>query len=429
MDVRTLAEKVGRVMNVVVINTGTELLLGDVLNRHLVFIAAEILPLGLRVARQVTVPDGDPIRIALLEAFVEAEIVFVTGGLGPTTDDVTREITAELLGLELREDPEVMAAIRARAAARGLRLTDRIPRQADVPVGAVVLPNAHGTAPGLYFAPQAFHAGRSPHLFLLPGPPRELQPMFRESVLPILRGIIPDGAALGRKIYRFAGTGESLVEEALGAQLLAIPGLEVGYCARPGEVDLRLIGAETSLAAAALLIQERLGSEIFAEDDSKLEEIVVRLLVARSETLAVAESCTGGALADRLTDVPGVSAIFLAGYVTYADATKSDLLGVDPALIAQHGAVSRPVALAMAEGARRRAGSDYALATTGIAGPGGGTEAKPVGTVFIALSSANGATVSRRFRFPTDRVTFKRLTTQTALELLRKNLNGQSNPC
>jgi nicotinamide-nucleotide amidase len=408
-------------MRTIVINTGTELLLGDVLNSHLSFIAREILPLGLRVERQLAVPDGPAIRTALAESSEHAEIIFVTGGLGPTTDDLTREITAEFLGLELHHDAEVMAAITSRAARRGFRLTDRTSRQAEVPRGAKVLPNESGSAPGLYLAANVASA-KSPHIFLLPGPPRELQPMFRSSVLPILRGIVPAESATGRRTYRIAGMGESLVEEAIGERLLEIAGIELGYCARPGEVDLRIIGEPSALDQAEAIITAGLGVSVFSNDGGSLEEAVVKLLTERAQTLAVAESCTGGFLAHRITNVPGSSAVFLAGYVTYANEAKEGMLGVDPHLISAHGAVSENVARAMAEGARRQAATTFALATTGIAGPGGGTEEKPVGTVFVALAAHGIATQVKAFRFPDDRPTFKELTTQAALEMLRRSL-------
>ena len=409
-------------MKTIVINTGTELLLGDVLNSHLSFIAREIFPLGLRVLRQLSVPDGPAIRAALAESSAQADIIFVTGGLGPTTDDITREITAELLGLELRHDAVVMAAITARAASRGFRLTDRTPRQAEVPEGATVLPNENGSAPGLYLAANSGPKNKSPHLFLLPGPPRELQPMFESSVLPILRKIVPQESAIDRRTYRIAGMGESLVEEAIGERLLEVSGIEFGYCARPGEVDLRIIGERSALDQAEAIIAAGLGASIFSSDGGSLAEVVVRLLTEREQTLAVAESCTGGFLAHRITNVPGASAVFLAGYVTYANEAKEGVLGVDPGLISAHGAVSENVARAMAEGARRQANSTFALATTGIAGPGGGTEEKPVGTVFVALAADGAPTQVKKFRFPDDRPTFKELTTQAALEMLRRSL-------
>jgi nicotinamide-nucleotide amidase len=407
-------------MRVVVINTGTELLLGDVLNSHVCFIAREIFPLGLRIERQITVPDGDAIRDAIETCLDQAEIIFITGGLGPTTDDITREVTADLLGLKLHHDPAILRAIEERAARRGFRLTDRVSRQAGVPEGATVLPNEHGSAPGLYLAADAVN--KRPHLFLLPGPPRELHPMFRASVLPILRQIVPAGAAFDRRTFRIAGLGESLVEEAVGAQLLELPGLELGYCARPGEVDLRLIGEIAILDRAERIVREKLGAAIFSMDGSDLEEAVVKLLTGRKKTLAIAESCTGGYLAHRITNVPGSSSVLLAGYVTYSNEAKITMLGIDTRLISEHRAVSEQVALAMAEGARKNANADFGLATTGIAGPSGGTEQKPVGTVFIALSTPDQPTkVERRF-FPDDRPTFKELATQTALEMLRRSL-------
>ncbi|MBA3609272.1 MAG: CinA family nicotinamide mononucleotide deamidase-related protein [Chthoniobacterales bacterium] len=407
-------------MRVTVINTGTEILLGDVLNTHLTYIAREIFPLGLRVERQVSVPDGEPIRAALQENFERSEIIFVTGGLGPTTDDITREITAELLGLDLVADPGLEETITHRLQSRGIRRTSRILRQAQVPRGAQVLPNENGSAPGLYL-PAGVEGAARPHLFLLPGPPRELQPMFGESVVPILRQIVRQEEALACCTYRIVGMGESYVEEAIGEELLAIRGLELGYCARMGEVDLRIIGSAAILAQADLVVRAKLKTSILGTSGENLETVLVRQLTALRATLAVAESCTGGFLAHRVTNVPGSSAVFLAGYVTYSNDAKSAALGVDPALVAGHGAVSEPVARAMAEGARAKSGATYALATTGIAGPGGGSEAKPVGTAFVALAGG-GETVARHLFFPTDRETFKQLATQMALNLLRERL-------
>jgi len=409
-------------MVTIVINTGTELLLGDVLNSHLRFIAQEIFPLGLRIARQIAVPDGLPIRDALAESLEHANIIFVTGGLGPTTDDITREITAELLGLELRHDPAVMNAITTRAARRGFRLTDRIARQAEVPEGAMVLPNENGNAPGLYLAAEANPEKKRPHVFLLPGPPRELHPMFKDSVLPLLRQIAPQQNATSRRVYRVVGLGESLVEEAIGTQLLEVSGLELGYCARPGEVDLRVIGEAAALEQAEKIVTEGLGAAVFSSDGRNLEEVVVQLLTERRQTVAIAESCTGGFLAHRITNVPGTSAIFLSGYLTYSNEAKTAMLGVAPRLIAEHGAVSDAVAKSMAEGARRQANASFALATTGIAGPGGGTEEKPVGTVFIALACDGSPTEARQLFYPDDRQTFKELTTQAALDMLLRRL-------
>jgi len=413
-------------VTVIVLNTGTELLLGDVLNSHLSFIAREIFPLGLRIDRQLAVPDGLAIRAALEEASEQADIIFVTGGLGPTTDDITREITAELFGLELHHDASVLAAITTRAANRGFRLTDRTARQADVPEGATVLPNETGSAPGLYLVARTASPRKSPHLFLLPGPPRELEPMFKKSVLPMLREIVPPESAVDRRIYRIAGMGESLVEEAIGERLLEISGIELGYCARPGEVDLRIIGGPSALDRAEAIVAAELGNAVFSRDGRSLEEVIVQLLAERKQTLAVAESCTGGYLAHRITNVPGASAVFLRGHITYANEAKVEMLGVDPNLIASHGAVSVEVASEMAFGARKEARASFALATTGIAGPGGATRGKPVGTVFVALAAEGAETQTRRFQFPDDRPTFKDLTASAALEMLRQSLLGGS---
>ena len=408
-------------MKVVLLNTGTELLLGDVCDAHLSFIAREILPLGLRIAEQRTVPDGTAIRDALSDVIPRADIVFVTGGLGPTTDDVTRDITADLLGLELIRNDEVMRAITQRLSERRIKITDRILRQADVPRGSQVLPNDHGSAPGLFLRSQANASRPSPHLFLLPGPPRELQPMFRDYVLPLLRSLVKP-QIIERRLYKIANTGESIVEEAVGKKILAIPGVELGYCARPGEVDLRIIGEPDAVGHAHTIIMQALGPCIFSSEDETLEEVIVKSLARRHETVSVAESCTGGWLANRITNVPGASDVFLTGFVTYANEAKIDLLNVASTLLEQHGAVSSEVALAMAEGARARAKSTHALATTGVAGPDGGSVDKPVGTVFVALATANAATVVKRLFFPTDRETFKEMVAQVAFDLLRKKL-------
>jgi nicotinamide-nucleotide amidase len=408
-------------MRVAVLNTGTELLLGDVQDAHLAFIAREIFPLGLRIDERRTVPDGEAIRRTLAELFSYCEILFVTGGLGPTSDDITREMVADLLGLELRQHPQLLASLQQRLRARGIKWTSGIARQADVPTGAQILPNENGSASGLYLKANIDPQIASPHLFALPGPPRELQPMFRAFVMPILRSIVQVPTELERRLYKIADMGESLVEEAIGERVLAIPGIELGYCARPGEVEVRIIGKGKTIEQADAIITSTLGQSIFSITGETLEEVIVKLLMKRGQTLAIAESCTGGLLANRITNVPGASNVFVAGYVCYANQAKVDMLNVDPKLIEKHGAVSEPVAGALAEHARGCTGSNYALATTGIAGPAGGSAEKPVGTVYIAIAAAD-ETVVKKFFFPTDRETFKQLATQVALELLRRKL-------
>jgi nicotinamide-nucleotide amidase len=403
------------------INTGTELLLGDVQDAHLAFIAREIFPLGLRIEERRTVPDTDAIGRALAELFPSYEMLFVTGGLGPTSDDITRETVADLLGLELRQHPELLESLRQRLRLRGIKWAAGIARQADVPSGAQVLPNENGSAPGFYLKANINPRISSPHLFVLPGPPRELQPMFRKYVMPILRSIAPS-SAIEQRVYKVAGMGESSVEEAIGEKVLAIPGIELGYCARPGEVDVRIIGKPEAIQQADAIIRSALGFSFFSTADETLEEIVVRLLTKRNQTLATAESCTGGLIANRITNVPGASRVFIAGYVCYANQAKINMLDVDPKVVERHGAVSESVARALAEQARACAGCDYALATTGVAGPTGGSPEKPVGTVYIALASAELETIVKKFFFPTDRETFKQLAAQSALDLLRRKL-------
>jgi nicotinamide-nucleotide amidase len=409
-------------MRAILINTGTELLLGDVQDAHLAFIAREILPLGLRIEERRTVPDSDVIRRTLTELFPHCEILFVTGGLGPTTDDITREMVAESLGVKLHQDSQLLAWLQQRLRVRGIKWTSSIARQADVIAGARVLPNEYGSASGFYLKANINPSILSPHVFILPGPPRELQPMFTKFAMPILKSIIEVPLPVERRSYRIAGVGESLVEKAIGEKVLAIPGIELGYCARPWEVEVRIIGQPDAIQTADAIIRDELGVSIFSDNDETLEEVVVRLLKQRKHTLATAESCTGGLISNKITNVSGASEVFLAGYVTYSNAAKTDVLNVDSKLIDREGAVSETVARAMAEGARTRATSNYGLATTGVAGPKGGSDEKPVGTVYIALASADSKTIARKFFFPTDRETFKQLATQAALDLLRRRL-------
>jgi competence/damage-inducible protein CinA-like protein len=409
-------------MRAALINTGTELLLGDVQDAHLAFIAREIFPLGLRIEERRTVPDSEVIRRTLTELFPRCEILFVTGGLGPTTDDITREMVAQSLGLELRQDPQLLAWLQQRLQVRAIKWTSGIARQAEVLPGAHVLPNENGSASGFYLKANINPRIPTPHVFVLPGPPRELQPMLKKFALPILHSIIEVPLPVERRSYSIAGKGESLVEKAIGEKVLVIPGIELGYCARPGEVEVRIIGKPDAIQKADAIIRDELGVSIFSVRDETLEAVVVKLLNQRKETLATAESCTGGSIANCITNVPGASEVFLAGYVTYANNAKSDVLNVDPKLIDKHGAVSEPVARVMAEGARTRAASTYGVATTGIAGPNGGSDEKPVGTVYIALASAESETITKKFFFPTDRETFKQLAAQTALDLLRRKI-------
>jgi nicotinamide-nucleotide amidase len=412
-------------MRIELVNTGTELLLGDVINTNAAWLGQRLAALGLEIARTTVVPDGGAVREAITEAASRSDVVLVSGGLGPTNDDVTRESTAELLGLELRMDAVERARLEAYFAKRNKVPAESNLRQVMVPAGAVVLVNDFGTAPGLYFpAELAAVRGWQSHIFLLPGPPRELKPMMENLVEPRLRAMIPDGLTRRVLYLKLTGIGESDIVERVEKDLEQVPGLELGYCIGRGDVDVRLAGQPATVEIGAQLVRERLGAFIVSEDRRILEEVIVQTLAARGEWVATAESCTGGFLASRITDVSGASAVFGHGFVTYANAAKERALGVPAALLEKHGAVSSEVAAAMAEGCLRVSGADHALAATGIAGPTGGSAEKPVGTVYLGLATRGQPVLVRRHLFPGTRDRFKLLTTQAALELLRRRLCG-----
>lgn len=417
-------------MNVELINTGSELMLGRVLNTHQQWLCRRLADLGLVVTRQVAVPDTGPaIRDAVREGLQRAQLVVTTGGLGPTSDDITRDLVAEMLGLKLHEDPGALANIERFFAARKRPMPERVRVQAMVPEGGVVLANAHGTAPGLAIHVAAGQVG--PHaawLIMLPGPPRELRPMFDDVVRPLLKERLEGVEPFHCVTLRTCGLGESWVEERLVPILppLQARGLDIGYCARTGEVDVRLtaVGAAGGevVREAEQTVRGLLAENIFGCGDELLEAVVVRLATERRAPLAVAESCTGGYLAHRLTNVPGASAVFWGGWLTYDNRAKQRELGVSEALLQSAGAVSEACASAMAEGGLRESSADHVLAVTGIAGPSGGTADKPVGTVFVALASRGQPTLVRKFFNPFDRETFKYVTSQQALEMLRRRL-------
>lgn len=401
------------------INTGTELLLGNTVNTHLSYLGQKLFPLGLRLQRQICVPDGAAIKDVLKEAFPRADILLVTGGLGPTNDDITRELTAELLGLPLELNEVVAEEIRAYMAKRGKGFSDSNRRQAMVPRGALVLPNPNGTAPGLYL-PKAEH----PHIFLLPGPPRELYPMFENEVAPRLRGLLTQVPPACRE-WKFYGIGESELADRLEPLIEKIPGVEeIGYCAKSAEIHLRCVGSDAALDQVENLARNVYPNHLIGDGERELEHLVVELLAECGQRVCLAESCTGGLIAHRLTNISGASAVLDAAFVTYANSAKERLLGVDSETLRTQGAVSEAVARMMAEGCLRQSGADHALAATGIAGPMGGTEAKPVGTVYLAIASKNADTYVERAFFPVDRSTFKLRASQRALDLLRRRLLG-----
>lgn len=388
-------------MRIELINTGSELLLGFTVNTHANYVAGQLAQRGLRLVRQTTVGDDrSEMRAAVTEALSRSDIILITGGLGPTSDDFTRDVVAELLGRKLIPNAAVAETIRERFRRRNRVMPESVLVQALVPEGATVLENPNGTAPGLYLE----HAGKK--IFLLPGPPRELKPMFEKLDL-------PRRERLDCRVFKVALLPESIVEEKVAPVLKDLPGIELGYCARMGEVEVRILGE--NLDEAERRIRAALGESIFGGASDRLEEVLLKKMTGK--TLAVAESCTGGLIAHRLTNINGSSAVFLAGYVTYSNEAKTRLLGVRAATLKAHGAVSEETCLEMAEGARRHA--DYSVAVTGIAGPTGGTPEKPVGLVFIGVATPSGTTVERHV-FQFDRETFKQLVSQYALDALRR---------
>jgi nicotinamide-nucleotide amidase len=413
------------------INTGSELMLGRVLNTHHQWLCRKLADLGYVVSRQIAVPDRSAdIERAVREALQRADLIITTGGLGPTSDDITRDLIAQLLGKKLREDANVLAHIRSFFESRKRPMPERTAVQALVPEGAEVLPNPNGTAPGLAMEVRPFReGGKGSWLVMLPGPPRELRPMFNDAVEPLLRRVFPLEKAFVCRTFRTTGVGESVAQEKIGRQMepLVESGLDLGYCARPGQVDIRVAArgeaGEGLVEQAEKIIRTRLGSRIFGTDNEELESVIVRLLTEGKQTLALAESCTGGCIAHRMTNVPGASAVLLAGLVTYSNEAKKKFLDVRLETLEQHGAVSEPVAREMAEGARKQTGADYAISVTGIAGPGGGTDAKPVGTVFMGLAG-NFETMVAQHLNPFDRETFKQVTADQALEMLRRKILG-----
>jgi nicotinamide-nucleotide amidase len=339
-------------------------------------------------------------------------------------------LIAQLLGRELLLDTKTLKHIERFFTQRHRTMPASTRVQAMVPVGARVLRNNNGTAPGLAIEvrPNPFRGdGHASWLILLPGPPRELRPMFKESVVPLLWRDMPQAENWVCRILKTTGMGESLVEERIAGPLqkLVAAGLDLGYCARIGEVEVRLaargLGAERVVFKAETKVRELLDERVFAAGDDTLEMTLVRMLAERGQTVALAESCTGGMLAHRMTNVPGASAVLKCGLVTYSNEAKQNFLGVKAATLGSLGAVSEAVAREMAEGAREKCGVDYALSVTGIAGPGGGREAKPAGTVFMALSDEEGTVAEKHFN-PFDRETFKYVASQQAMDMLRRRL-------
>jgi nicotinamide-nucleotide amidase len=407
-----------------ILAVGSELLTPLRSDTNALYLTAKLLEAGVEVGARVTVADdAELLASAFRAALARADVVIATGGLGPTGDDLTREAAAAALGRPLRRDREVLEALKARFARYLRHMAPVNEKQADVIEGAAVIPNARGTAPG-----QVVESGGR-MLVLLPGPPGEMEPMFERHVLPLLREKA-GGTVLRTRVLRIASMAESDVEQALAPVYAAFTNPRTTILGGPGQVELHLTAeapsaqeAERTIESLAARMRERLPERIYSEDGRELPEVVAQLLRERRLTLAVAESCTGGLLAARLTALPGASAFLDRAYVTYSNRSKVELLGIDPALLERVGAVSEEVAAAMAAGARRAAVTDVGLGITGIAGPEGGSPEKPVGLVYLATDGAAGTRV-RRANFPGERERVRLQATQAALEMLRRGLLG-----
>src|SRR5262249_22693178 len=348
------------------------------------------------------------------------------GGLGPTEDDLTREAVAEALGRELKRDEQIVDWLRARFAERGWKMAENNARQGDVIDGAEVLPNKRGSAPGQFL--EVEYMGRPRVVLLLPGPPGELTSMFEDQCIERLRRIVPVECIATREL-KIAMIGESMADKRAAPIYTKRPDVETTILAgTPGEVQLHLRArgatqeeAQQKVDTLASALEDEFEDALFSAQGESLEQIVGYYLEMRSATLAVAESCTGGMLAERITSVPGSSRYFLGGAVVYDNALKSSLAGVSPLLIKEHGAVSSEVAAALAEGIRERCKTTLGLGITGIAGPGGGTEQKPVGLVYVALADGGKAEVLER-KFFGDRDRIRQWATQQALDMIRRKL-------
>jgi nicotinamide-nucleotide amidase len=406
-------------MKAEIIAVGSELLTPDRLDTNSLFLTEELNAIGIEVVRKTVIGDN---RDLLAEAFRDAlnrvPLIISSGGLGPTEDDLTRETVANLLGRKLRRNDAILHYIEGRFRSLGREMPEVNVRQAMVPEGAEILENPRGTAPGLWLE----DAGRV--VVLLPGPPRELKPLFREQVLPRLERRV-SGVRLYSRELRVTGLGESHVEQRILPIYKRFPEVQTTILAAPGETQIHLRFWTDDSARAKKMLDEivqgfeiALADRIFSQDGRSLEEVVAEQLTLNHATIAAAESCTGGLLAQRLTSIAGSSSYFLGGVVCYSNELKTAWADVPAEMIAAKGAVSPEVAVALAEGIRRRVGSTFGVGITGIAGPGGGSDEKPVGTVHVAIAHAGGIK-ERGTRFPGDRESIRWQASQIALDLVR----------
>jgi nicotinamide-nucleotide amidase len=409
-------------LSVEILAVGTELLLGDIANTDAQFISRRLAALGIPVYGHTVVGDNRlRLKEALEYAFSKANMVIAVGGLGPTLDDITKEVAAEFFNRKMILDEPSMSAIRNRFATVGL--PENVHRNALVPEGSRLLPNHHGSAPGVWLEEN----GRT--LILLPGPPHELEPMFINYAVPFLRE--KTGKVFISRTLKFIGIGESKIETILLDLFETQKNPTLALYAKVWECHLRITASADNEDSADGLINTiagevytRLGEYIYGEDDEDLAETVVNTLCGHSLTLAIAESCTGGFITAALVAVPGASAILREGLITYSNDSKVKRLGVDPVYISTYGAVSAEVAAAMAEGVARTSGADIGLSATGIAGPGGGSPDKPVGTVFIGLS-VKGKTTTLALKLSGERNPIRERAAMSALFFLRKTVQKQ----
>ncbi|HEV7905012.1 MAG TPA: competence/damage-inducible protein A [Pyrinomonadaceae bacterium] len=405
-----------------IIAIGSELLTPDRSDTNSLWLTEKLNAIGIEVKLKTIVGDDDArLEETIKDALRRSRVVIATGGLGPTEDDITRKIAARAMGRRLVLNETILDELRAKFMRWGRTMPEINTRQAMIIEGAEVLDNPHGSAPGMYLE----HEGRS--VVLLPGPPREMRPMYETYINAKLVEKAGD-VRVARRVLRVSGLGESAVDERIAPVYTQYKNPQTTILFNRSEIEIHLTAQGRSEKEAELLldglagqIEERLGDAIFAFRGEQMEEIIGLRLAVSGFTLAVAESCTGGLIAERLTQVPGSSNYFMEGVVSYSNDAKVRLLGVPSDLIAEYGAVSAPVAEAMAEGVRERAGTDFGLSVTGIAGPGGGTEDKPVGLVYIALSD-DAHTEHRKLLLPGDRQLIRWRASQAALDLLRRRL-------
>ncbi|SDK03634.1 competence/damage-inducible protein A [Natronincola ferrireducens] len=408
-------------MKAEIIAVGTEILLGDIVNTNAQYVAKSLADMGIFVYHQSVVGDNwERIKKAYETAFERVELVITTGGLGPTKDDLTKEVAADYFGKNLMLDEASLESMKGYLLGRNQPITEGNKKQAYFPEGAIILENHHGTAPGCIIEE------KGKILILLPGPPREMMPMFSKQVIPHLSKY--QEGYLVSKTLRVCGIGESYMEEMIKDIVEVQNNPTIAPYAKEGEVTLRITASGKNLEEAKALIDPmerevriRLGNHIYGEGETSLEETIGKLLIDNHLTIATAESCTGGLLAGRIVNVPGISSVFTEGVITYSNSSKIKLLGVKEKTLEEHGAVSKETAVEMAEGVAKLGNTDIGIAITGVAGPGGGTKEKPVGLIYVGLY-IKGNTYTKQINFKGDRQRLRNFAVTQALCWLRKVL-------